>query len=766
MFVHVECWELLDTQKPSSASIPLRRYCRRDTQGWITGHRQHWSPDFVTWRQSAKSFLPPLATVACALPHPLSENQMLAVATGPCGLVHSTAKIRGVLKLTLLWFMRGDLQYSWLPPFAEAHVCTKMRIATPAARLWAQQRRRGDYYHLHRQVVLSENRYVRSLLCGSPPLMHTQRDQRLQNLEAYHVPKEAQVAPENSGRRTASTRGVGEQSGSRPKRKRTETEAVEDLIQPQYCESGANRTKSASCDKPATSCIDIDRDDRHPIEHWASTGSWPENFSNMSQEQSDSSKKRGRGSSYTQSTKDGEVPKAHTRAFEGHLARHGILMEEQKGRLFLSGASKVLCEDFLLVRYEEPPYTQFPLVKFLEVCDRLRTRNEYRVFRDITPLLVPSAELLFVCGHDDLEHIAEEVSTDWTKSDPMGGPKPRPDFAAGIASSAFTEEEISKLKNHTAWQRATLFTDNMYFPFLLSEAKCGDQGINRADRQNAQSSSMAVNAIIQLYRVLGDDQASRLSRQILVFSVSHDNERVKIYGHYAVVEGAKTTYYRYPIESFTLNFHEGQGRRRTHDFVREIYHKFYPRHLKRIRSALAEMDDLRAQSIPSSMSVEESESQDVGPSAPSSQETLGFKKPNAPACKKQKGEMALLREQLAQQERQNKEQMAQLERLYKEQVAQQEKQYKEQMAQQKEQVAQQEKQYKEQMAQQEKQLAQQSEMLKQLLDRRWVLKCPRRSYLDNNSRGGCIPRYRFTSIDYAHTHLGGGLGRLASGWAI
>jgi flagellar biosynthesis GTPase FlhF len=289
----------------------------------------------------------------------------------------------------------------------------------------------------------------------------------------------------------------------------------------------------------------------------------------------------------------------------------------------------------------------------------------------------------------------EEVSADWTKSDPMGGPKSRPDFAAGIHSSAFPDEEISKLKNHTAWERATLFADNMYFPFLLCEAKNGDQGINRADRQNAQSSSVAVNAVLQLHRVLGDDRASQLSGQILVFSVSHDNERVKVYGHYTVIEGAKATFYRSPVESFTLNFRNGQGRKRTYDFVRELYRKFYPEHLKRIREALAEMDNPRAQSMTSNMSVEESESQELDPSAPPSQETLNFKRPNAPASKRQKGEIAILREQLAQQERQSQEQMALLER----------------------QMAQQEKQYKEQISQQEKQMAQQIEMLKQLLDR-------------------------------------------------
>lgn len=427
----------------------------------------------------------------------------------------------------------------------------------------------------------------------------------------------------------------------------------------------------------------------------------------MSQERSVSPKKRERQSSYSQSTKDGDVPKAHTRAFEGYLAQYGIIMEEQKGMALVSEESKELCDELLLLEYEELEFTPFPLSKFLSVLDRVRLRNEYRVFRDITPLLVPSAELLFMCGQADLEHVAEEVSADWVKSDTMAGPKPRPDLSLGISASAFTEDEIAKLKNHTAWEKATLFTDNMYFPFLLCEAKSGDQGINRADRQNAQSSSMAVNAIIQLHRVLGMDHLIPLSGQVLAFSVSHDNERVKLYGHFAVIEGSKERFYRYPIESFTLNFRNGQGRKRTSDFIRGVYQKVYPKHLTRIREALAKMDSPQAQSVVSSINLEDVEPQGVESNVPSSQETGTFKKPDAPASKKQKNEIVILREQLAQQERQNKEQLNLLER----QMSQQEKQYKEQ-------VAQQEKQYKEQMAHQEKLHKEQTGILKELLDRR------------------------------------------------
>ncbi|KAN0068473.1 hypothetical protein V8E54_013197 [Elaphomyces granulatus] len=103
---------------------------------------------------------------------------------------------------------------------------------------------------------------------------------------------------------------------------------------------------------------------------------------------------------------------------------------------------------------------------------------------------------------------------------------------------------------------------------------------------------MAVNAV-----------SSQLGNQVLVFSVSHGKEGMKIYDHHAAVEGAKETFYRYPIESFNLNFRDGQGRKRMYDFVREVYQKFHLEHLKRIQGALAKMDDPRAQSITSSMSL-------------------------------------------------------------------------------------------------------------------------------------------------------------------
>ena len=432
----------------------------------------------------------------------------------------------------------------------------------------------------------------------------------------------------------------------------------------------------------------------------------------MSQEQSSSSKKRPSSSSYTQSFKAGEVPKAHSAAHENTLADHGVHMDELQGRLRAREESKLFCRSLLQSTYPEPQHTAFPLPEFLSVWQRVQRRNEARVYRDLTPLLVPSPELLWASGHQELEHVAEEISVEWTRCKTLGGPRPKPDLAVGIAPSAFDEEEKAKLKNHTAFERATLFTDNIYFPFLLCEAKCGDEGISRADRQNIQSSSVAVNAIIQLYRAVDEIKVADLSGQILVFSVSHDNLLVKLYGHFAIIDGDKVAFYRYPVASFVLNFEESQGRKRTHDFVREIYHTFYPAHLKRIRDALAAMEDPRNMSMTSTMSIEEDGSQEQDPSARSSQETsAAFKKPGTPASKKQKGALALLREQMAEQQRLSKEQMAEQQRQSKEQMAEQQRQSKEQMAEQ-------QRQSKEQMARQEEQYKEQINLLKQLIDRR------------------------------------------------
>lgn len=454
---------------------------------------------------------------------------------------------------------------------------------------------------------------------------------------------------------------------------------------------------------------DIDSPDLgvdQPLKHWAATGYWPFLSDKMSQEDSGPSHKRSRTPSYSQGARDGDLPRAYSPAFETILANNGVFMDELKGRSRVCERSKDLCAALRQKPHPGPEYTAFPLSEFLSVWQHAQNRNEGRVYRDLTPVLVPSPALLSISGIQGLEMIAEEISVEWSKCKTLGGPKPKPDFALGISPTAFDDEEIAKLQNYASYDRPTRFTDNLYFPFLLCEVKCGLEGINRADRQNMHSASMAVRAIVELFESLGREEARKLDGETLVFSISHDNERSKVYGHLPITMGGKTTFYRYPVASYVLNFDEILGWKPTRDLIMEIYYTIYPAHLRRIRDALAEMDDPRKHSMRSGMSVEEDESLEVDNSAQSSQETVAFRKPDVPASKKHKGQVSdqlkLLQQQLDEQRKHNQEQMAEQRKQSQEQV---------------EFLKQQLKQSQEQMETQRKQSQEQIRILNQLLKR-------------------------------------------------
>ena len=188
---------------------------------------------------------------------------------------------------------------------------------------------------------------------------------------------------------------------------------------------------------------------------------------------------------------------------------------------------------------------------------------------------------------------------------------------------------------------------------------------------------MAVNAIVQLHRALRDDQTLKLNGQILVFSISHTNELVKIYGHYAILEGAEVALYRCRVKTLSLGPGGDAGSwKTTHNFVRALYSTFYPMHLKRIQDVLEQMNEPRLRSIPSSVDEIQPELSD-SPAPSSGQNATEFKKPNAPASKKPRKQTApqhkqneLLRAQIAQQ----KEQMEKQEERYRERMEKQEEQ--------------------------------------------------------------------------------------------
>src|SRR5262249_18409898 len=104
----------------------------------------------------------------------------------------------------------------------------------------------------------------------------------------------------------------------------------------------------------------------------------------------------------------------------------------------------------------------------------------------------------------------------------------------------------------------------MYFAFLTCEVKCGAAALDIADRQNAHSMTLATRAIVELFRLVGREM--ELHREILAFSISHDYRAVRIYGHYPVIEGKDTTYYRHPIHEFSFTALEGKEKWTVYKF--------------------------------------------------------------------------------------------------------------------------------------------------------------------------------------------------------
>jgi hypothetical protein len=227
---------------------------------------------------------------------------------------------------------------------------------------------------------------------------------------------------------------------------------------------------------------------------------------------------------------------------------------------------------------------------FRKTCRKIEDRNEAMIIQDITRLIVPSAQNLALYGATNLDPLIEGVSESWTGSIPVEGPRPQPDYCVGFKRSAFTVEQLQKLDPIIGTVYDTSYfvaTYRMYFPFLTCEVKCGTVGLDVADRQNSHSMTIAVRGIVELYKAVKREK--ELDREILAFSVSHDHCMVRIYGHYAVIEGSKYTFYRHTIKKFDFTSEEGRDKWTAYKFTKNVYDMWMPTHLKRICSVVDEL---------------------------------------------------------------------------------------------------------------------------------------------------------------------------------
>ena len=197
-----------------------------------------------------------------------------------------------------------------------------------------------------------------------------------------------------------------------------------------------------------------------------------------------------------------------------------------RGEECVSKKSKKLCVNLQKITYKTIKPIIFSRTAIRKVIEFCRNRNEAIVNRDIIPMIVPPITSLYFNGDSNLKHVVIEVNADWYDQCVLEGPRPRPDLAIGLFSSAFIEGEIDKLKRYTSVYNWTQVTMHMLFPFLICEVKCGREGLDIVDRQNMHSCSVAVRALLRIeqeadkYRP--EKKIESLNGQVLVFSISHD----------------------------------------------------------------------------------------------------------------------------------------------------------------------------------------------------------------------------------------------------
>ncbi|KAK5069418.1 hypothetical protein LTR51_008668 [Lithohypha guttulata] len=339
-----------------------------------------------------------------------------------------------------------------------------------------------------------------------------------------------------------------------------------------------------------------------------------------------------------------------------HESSTGPLPEEQD-----------LCTRLLVERTPPPNDPVFEPQGLLRFRTLLQDRSELRVCIDLHPRLVPSAEVLALQHPHDFEHLVEGHNDRWLDAIVFCHKLPQPDRTVAYSLSAFTDAERRKLG--LVPECASVFTtrDGMMFPFFTCEVKCGKEALAIADRANTNSMTIALRAVVELYRQA--DNAMAVHRRILGFSISHDDGIVRIYGHYPVIEGEKTTYFRSSIREFSYADKNGQDRWTSYTFVRNLYTQFAPDHLRRIKEAIDRLPDPLSQSIDtiSTSNLSSATEPDTAPLTPATSNSEAvFAKPGP----RQRVTNATLVQQLEQQRKDAKEReaklMAQLEQQQKE----------------------------------------------------------------------------------------------------
>ncbi|CAI7643535.1 unnamed protein product [Penicillium manginii] len=425
------------------------------------------------------------------------------------------------------------------------------------------------------------------------------------------------------------------------------------------------------------------------IYQWIPAPSEVDALETMSQPSSKRSRSRSistdRGRARSVSSENSESSSARdTRSYAYRAVNYVTILETKGCFMRPSPAGPVpddiaLCERLLAQPVEPPTGTLFDDLYITDFHNALRNRSEARLLVDLHPLIMPSAENRYIQGNESLKDVIDGYNDPWLKTEPIYGPKPQPDHARGLKWSTFSESQRRKLGIKPDEKSPYTAREDMYFPYLTAEIKCGNQALELADRQNMHSMCIALRGVVSLCQAAGCTE--EVHRRILGFSVSYELEGVRLYGYYPEVDGGKVSFYRWPVAQ--PNIWTKEDRWTCYRFVENVDREFLPIHTHRLLRVLEGVPDPDEGSL--SVVVD---GPDLQLSVGGSQERLGYRRVASSQNRGLQPELRMmvqtLQEQLAEQkdreEKREAEQKAQEEKREAEQKAREEKREAEQKA--------------------------------------------------------------------------------------
>lgn len=187
-------------------------------------------------------------------------------------------------------------------------------------------------------------------------------------------------------------------------------------------------------------------------------------------------------------------------------------------------------------------------------------------------MIVPSIRDSLLNGdRKEFEILAELFAGGWKSCEILCGRSPHPDQTVGFTGRSFTKDQLRRLDwfytgtQPSAARKVGCMTvgSELLFPFFSAHIKMGD--LASAERQNVHSAVTSLRNLVKLMRIVGRER--ELDREVCFFSMAYNQKEFAIYGHFAIIEGDNTRYYRHLL----LRGNQGGDFSRAYQLILSVY---------------------------------------------------------------------------------------------------------------------------------------------------------------------------------------------------